>query len=398
MGPWVHHFWGVLMKKVVKAGLGAMAALALSACSAKEAVTPATDSTTPTGGTSAPTSAEGQAVAEAESFEDLKLAGAFEIDLPDALEGGSSGSSLVGSKRSQEACMLGETIKEVTQRVQSVGNFACHIEAESDKIKFGKKYKIVFAGQEFGRVYVDDSKIASGIITFGMCGSGDGGDGDYNRELITITGLTDSGPVGSIHNEGGFTYDGQASTYKSAMTFDMSEEGVMVLSAEQAHNQGENSFVRSVDVTLREAGLNVLSLASRGTWGGGGFSERGVAMLEGEYGSAILENSGTYQGNEYSFTRRAFFSEDGLVATEADVDADALVTAETTLPEFLAATFSPESASGWVGEGCPDFDEVVELDPESPAHAACDGNRDHSQADCWSQDDFESGESIEVAE
>ena len=61
----------------------------------------------------------------------------------------------------------------------------------------------------------------------------------------------------------------------------------------------------------------------------------------------------------------------------------------------------PDTATGWVGGGCADYEETIDLNPESAAHTACDGNRDNNDSGdpCWNQANYESGtENVTVAE
>jgi hypothetical protein len=114
--------------------------------------------------------------------------------------------------------------------------------------------------------------------------------------------------------------------------------------------------------------------------------------------SASFESSGTHEGQTYTFSRLARFDADGYVAAEADsdkfaVDGD-LYIASDSLPAYLAADFTPTDLSGWVADGCPDFDEEVTLNPDSAEHLACDGDRSEDHPDCWNQESFESGSEI----
>ena len=48
-------------------------------------------------------------------------------------------------------------------------------------------------------------------------------------------------------------------------------------------------------------------------------------------------------------------------------------------------------AEGWIATDCAGTDETVELDPESSAHAACEGEQGGEGKNCWDQDSFEYG-------
>ena len=359
------------------------------------------DSSTENGGTVASGGGGGggstTAVSSATSIDELKLSSAFKVSLPAALSGsGGAGLNLTDSKKSQEACMMGQAIKEVTQRINSVGNFMCHIEIEKDRIKFGIKYAIVSNGMEFGRIFVDNSEAASGKLTLGFCGKGGGDDGESNREMIVIDGLTAFGPKGSIINSGEYKQDGISSSYSTDITYDKSIEGALDLIGNQLHTAGDNSFRRAIKLALKDNGLNVASLATRGTWQGNEFLERGTAKMNTATGSALFQSSGEHEGQTFSFARRAFFNVEGQVVPKDDVSADVKVEV-SELPAFLSDDFAPAKASEWVESGCATVDENVELNPESTEHQACDGDHDDSHTECWSQDSFEAGsENVEV--
>jgi hypothetical protein len=374
-----------------------MLAALSTACDQKEEKQE-TESTTPAGtvagGGSTTTSTSGS-LASATDVGDLKLTSAFSFKLPAALEGEAAASlNLLAGKKSQEACQMGSTIREVTSQLEEIGNFFCHLEVEKERMVFGKKYLINTNGVEFARLYVDNSAIAEGKISIGFCSKH--GDEEANKQLITIDSLSASGPKGSVVNLGTGSYEGQANSWASSVTFDMSAAGIVDLIAEQLHSQDTNSFRRKVELVLAEAGMSHAKLAAKGTWGGNSFLERGAAMFDGTYGSAIFQSQGTHEGQTFSFARRAYFNEPGEVVASSAVPA-AVIPPVTDLPAFLAETFEPTAPSGWVGGGCADYDEVIDLNPESEAHAACDSDRNDNHVECWSQDTYESGtENVEV--
>ncbi len=163
---------------------------------------------------------------------------------------------------------------------------------------------------------------------------------------------------------------------------------------------GTNEFLREVSLLLKEAGVSEVALASKGSWNNQQFSQRGAGKFNGSYGNALFENSGSFesQGSSqtFSFANRAYFDDKGIVV-ENSATADytgpngALYISKSDVPSYLTSASSITAPSGWVAEGCPDFDTTVELDPESPAHQACEGDQDHSHADCWSETEFQQG-------
>jgi hypothetical protein len=334
------------------------------------------------------------AVAEAESVADLNLSGSLNITLPSALDSASGTSlRLVAGKKSSEACMIGQTVRDVTENLASAAGFFCHLEVEADKIKFGTKYSIETNGEEFGRVWADNSNAAEGQITLYMCEAVNGV--MKLKEKIDITGVTKNGAKGTMqqmHHEG-------AHTGKSSIVFDanVTEEGTFTLTAEQAYEDSENdgSFKRAVTLNFVEDGVSELVFASNGTWNGNAFEEKAVGKFNGEVGTTLFSNSGTYAEQTFTWTHASFFDTDGYVVdpTMYDVFAEdgELYIAESELPDFLDADFSPDEPEGWDCE----FDEVVELeDVESAEHEAC--NTHHSEfADCWNEAEFEQGEAAE---
>ncbi len=332
-------------------------------------------------------------VGSATNIADLKLAGALAINLPEAFGGTASGTSLrlLAGKKSQEACMMGDTIKQSVSSLSEVAGFFCHMEVEKDRMKFGTKYKIIAGGNEFARIFVDNSQAASGKLTIGFC-QADTGEGSH-RQLITLDTITDTGPKGTIISDGSGTYQGSSMTYARSTTFDMSVAGIVSLISKDKNTQGTSStFVREVSLDLKQSGQSSLKLAHKGnqTFNNSPveFFDRGIAYLSGDKGSALFQHKGDHGGTTYTFTNRAHFSKTGDVLTSADVGAD-LQPATTAIPAYLPSDFSPDAPSGWVGSGCPDFAEEITIDPQAGGHAAC--NQDHSNngMDCWDSNKYE---------
>ncbi len=372
----------------------ALAAALTVSCSKKEEKNE-TEETAASGTVTGSGSTSTESVASASDVSDLKLSTAFSFELPAALRGESAASlNLLSAKKSQEACQMGSTIREVTSQLEDIGNFFCHLEVEKERLLFGKKYLLNTNGVEFARLYVDNSAIAEGKISIGFCSKR--GEEEANKQLITIDGLSATGPKGSVVNLGTGSYEGQAQSWAGSVSFDMSATGIIDLIAEQLHTQDTNSFRRKVELVLKESGISYAKLAAKGTWEGNSFLERGAAMFDGTYGSAIFQNQGSHQGQTFTFARRAYFNEPGEVVAASAVPA-AVIPPVSDLPSFLAEDFEPTSPAGWVGGGCADYDEAVDLNPESTEHAACDGDQNQNHTDCWSQDSYESGaENVEV--
>jgi len=357
-----------------------------SACSAEkkddETSTAAKTTTTTDGG-----------IAAVEDVGSLKLSN-LKIELPAALDGGSATLRLAGGKKSVEACQMGQTIKEVTSRVGSVASFACHIEIEKDKIVFGKKTKITFLGQEFGRLLVlkEDDK-----ISFAMCQNGEG---RTNKQLIEVTKVTDAGPAGSIYEIGSQSEQGETQSWTSKMSFDFSTSGTLSMDSTDRFLSGSNEFLRAVKLSIKDEGVSTVALASKGSWQGQTFAQRGAGRFNGTYGQTLFENSGTssYQGVEqtFSFANRSYFDENGVVVSDTATDAFAAPSGElyitkADVPVYLTDSSAITAPAGWVADGCPDIDVSVELNPGSPAHEACNSDHEHTDTNCWDQGSFEQG-------
>lgn len=350
-----------------------------------------TDPASVSTGSTTSSSTSANKVGSASNVADLKLAGALAITLPEAFGGTTSGSglALLAGRKSQEACMMGMTINQEIRSLGEVGGFFCHLEVEKDRIKFGKKYKIMTSFGEFARLFVDNSQASSGKLTLGFCSTHRENDGSSNRsrQLITIDSLSETGPRGSIVVAGTGTYQGTAFAYGSSQGFDMSVSGVVSLIGKSMHSQTGNTFVREVSLELKKTGTSTLKLANKGASADGDFFDRGVAYVSPELGSAVFQTKGSFQGQAFEFTNRAHFNKAGEVLGVGDVPAE-LQPPVSAVPSYLPADFKPDPLTGWVNDDCPDFDEEVNLDPDSPAHKACDQGQD-PEYDCWSQSKYE---------
>ncbi len=295
---------------------------------------------------------------------------------------------------------MGSTIKEEIRAVGEVAGFFCHLEAEKDRMKFGKKYKIMTPFGEFARIFVDNSKASEGKLTIGFCSNHqEEGSSSRSRQLITIDSLTDVGPKGSIITGGSGTQEGQEFSYGRSTAFDVSVSGVVGLVAKAAFGNGSNSFKRAVDLTLKNTDKSVLKLANKGSDGATEFFDRGVAFMGSEKGSAVFQTKGSFDNQTFQFSRRSFFSKSGDVLTQDAVDSS-LQPALSDIPPYLPADFKPDAFTGWVADDCPTFDEEINLDPQSPAHSACEQDHgDDEGSKCWQSSDYEDSDAtIDVAE
>ena len=368
-------------------GVSTVVSLTL-ACGAQSKSTTEDTSSTDTSTTSTSTTATNK-VGSVSNIADLKLSGALAINLPEAFGGSANGTNLrlLAGLKSQEACMMGSTIKQSVQSLGEVAGFFCHLEVEKDRMKFGKKYKLNTSQGEFAKIFVDNSQAASGKLTISFC-QADMGKGGH-RQLITIDTLTEAGPKGAIISDGSGTENGVAMTYARSTSFDMSVKDIVNLISKDKNTMSGNTFVREVGLDLKKSGQSSLKLANKGSNGTAEFFDRGIAYMGSDRGSAVFQSKGADGSNSWDFSRRAHFSKSGEVLTSTDVGAD-LQPATTAMPAYLAADFAPDAPTGWVGNNCPDFDEEVTIDPTSGGHAACEQDHSNGDMDCWDQTKYQS--------
>ncbi|MCX6116712.1 MAG: hypothetical protein NT027_04165 [Proteobacteria bacterium] len=372
------------LKKNKKLFVASVAIAAMSSCGKKDS-----DDTTAT-------NADGSTKLETLSNPaQLGVSTALKVSLP-AAYAGSSSTSLLAGKRSQEACLMGESIRSVKQSMDSIRSFFCHIEVEKDKLVFGTKTKITSKGQEFGRIWVDNSQAASGLIAVYMCQDG------ALKEAIKLTGVkmgSDGKPTGM---KGTVVHKGSDSSqsWASNVTFDkgFTAANLQVTAQEKYSQTGSNggSFAREVKMTLQDVSTEVstVSVSSKGSWGGSEFSQKGYGKGASDFGQALFTNAGKDGSNQtFSWTKRSYFDKDGIVAaaTASSLfgEAGSLYVKTTDLPEYLATTFAPDAPSGW---DCSGADTTVDLNPESDAHKACEVKQS-SNPQCWGSE-FEGSQAL----
>lgn len=339
---------------------------------------------------SAPAAAAPANLASLTNPAQLGVSSALTIAVPDAYSGKATALNLAGGKKSQEACQMGQPIQEVIGALKSVSSFFCHIEVEKDTIKFGVKTIVSQGGVEFGRIWIDNSKVADGKITLYMCKEGS------LQEKIDITGVilgADGKPSGmkgtvdQMGSEGTHTY-GRSVVFDKDFTGDYLE----VTNKDKFTDSATNgSFARSVALKLQNVDTNIssVSLSSKGTWGGQEFQQRGLGLGASGFGQAMFTNSGTHNNQTFSWTRRSHFDDNGYVVTEDAssllAEGGALRVDAANMPAYLAADFALTAPTGW---DCSGAEVTVDIDVESAAHAACEKDRDDTQTNCWG-DDFE---------
>lgn len=312
------------------------------------------------------------------------------ISIPAAYKGASSKLLLTASKKSSEACMIGDGIKSAESTLKEIGGFFCHIEVEKAKIEFGKKYTITSKGQEFAKIWIDNSNAATNQISLFMC------QGGSLKDAIVITGVKldangkPTGIKGTVRNKGS---EGTQS-WANSSTFNKGYDGAYLeVESKDKYSDTSNSgsFSRYVKLKLFDSNSEVstVAMSSGGTWGGNAFKQKGVGKGTGDYGQALFTNSGTYSSQTFSWTHRSYFNiSTGIVAGKTDsanfAEGGSLYVKGSEVPDYLGDSFSPDAPAGW---DCSGADTVVDLDPDSAAHKACESGGGDG-ANCWG-DDFE---------
>ena len=319
------------------------------------------------------------------------------VKLPSAYSGGKATSlALTSDKKSQDACLMGDGVKSATDGLKNVANFFCHIEVEKAQIKFGTKYSLTSSGKDFAKVWIDNADAANGNINVYMCQNGS------LQQAIKVSGVKmgsdgkPSGVKGTVANSGGDS----TSTWKSSTTFDKGYTGAYLEAASKdkfTQTESNGSFTRAVVLKLFDDATEVshISMSSSGSWGGNAFKQRGYAKGANDLGEALFADHGIdNSNNSFDWTHRSYFTQStGIVAAVGDsanfASGGSLYVATTDLPDFLAADFSPDAPSGW---DCSGADTVVDLNPDSAAHKACES--DHADNSCWGTD-YEQGDVVQ---
>jgi hypothetical protein len=381
--------------------LGLAVAVVASACGKKEEAAKADEAASDTG------KPEVSGLEGVKSLADLKLSSALKVELPEGLEAagtGEEGAALnllaTPGAKSREACMVSQSVKEAARRIQNVAGTMCHLEVEKETILIGKKTLLKLAsGQEFGRLWAE--KRDDGKLIVSMCMKNmEDPSLPANREIIEVAERTDAGVKGSLFNGGAYLDpEGNKGVFKGKVLFDSSEKGIVKIDSRDLNIQGQNKFVRMVDLVLVESGLSKVRLASRGKFGSNEFSERAVALFKDDYGAVLLSSKGTTpEGDSFTFTRRGLFDKEGnIVAPSAYAGfAGELKAQAKEVPAFLDADFAPdEGASAWVKSGCKETEASAVIDPESAAHNACESDQGGSPSQCWGED-FQEGDAASL--
>ncbi len=336
--------------------------------------------------------------AKPESLEDLQLSGSLDVEVPASMSkaGGTTSTalSLLAGKRSSEACRVMTETDRVFQNLLEMKSMFCHLEVESEKMKFGTKYNVEIIGggdltEQAMALWVDNSDESN--LKVYMCKNGS------LKQSFNISGFAGEkglvkGALTSSFNDSheGTTFDGGIN-----MEFDFTTKGVKLVAAQMSNTmsggQFSGSFKNSLDVAIRESGLSKVLMSNVGSQGNSTFGDQGAMLFDGTTGQALFTGSGSFEGQSYSFTSRSTFDSDGNVVAKSQASAEVTVD-PTILPTKLESSFAAKSPSGW---DCSGADETIVVDmteaTKGAAHAACDISHDNESPECWG-DDFAFGD------
>jgi hypothetical protein len=338
--------------------------------------TAGTDTNDPTSTPTGTTNTAAGRLAAVSDIGSFKLKNALKLKVPKALQKNKgSALNLMAAARSEEACVLGENLKEVVSNVSGMGSFFCHLEVEKDKIKFGKKYKVVDKdGVDAGKIFVDNSAAGTGKVAVNLCFSDPT---MFSGQTITVTDVNENGAQGNV----ALTYSMPASAEQSAstggqsVTFDSLTAKKNLIIAKDLFNAGTTSYRRLAVLDLREGDVSTLGLSSVIRTDSVEIAKRGVSALDDTHGSALLKDKGSYENLPFDYTRRAFFNAAGEVVAVGDspkfAEGGSLFLKADKVPAALDGAFKPDAPSTWIASQCDGVDEELKIDFESEAHKAC---------------------------
>jgi hypothetical protein len=325
----------------------------------------------------------------ASSVADLKLSSSLKLEIPDSLARAGGRSSALAMtkmerKRSREACNAVNDMNMMLSNLSAAASMACHLEAESAQIQFGKKYKIALTegGEETDlRVWVDNSEADK--LTMYACM------GDQLQQKIVIDGSNSTGSSGSI----GFGGSDEGGSFAMALKFDFKDQAVKSLSGQFTYDMPSvMTFAQDNELVLRNSGVSVMKVARKGSGSGLEFSQSSAVKHNGTQGQALMSIDVSGQ----TFAYRESFDSDGYALEEPSSVAEEVKLLKADLPSTLAAGFSIPALSGW---DCA-TEETITVNTDTgatgAAHAQCDAEDDSSSADpSCDGDDFAYGEPLE---
>jgi hypothetical protein len=339
---------------------------------------------------------------QASSLADLKLSSALSIAIPDSMKkaGGATSarlklrSSKLAGKKSSEACRAMAAANEIFTNLAQASASLCHMEVESDRMKFGTKYQVnvtglpSLAGQSL-QLWVDNSDAAN--LKVYTCQNG------TLTEKFEVTGFNGTGKSkGTVSqkfegSESGMNFSGGVN-----LDFDLTVAGTTRVTASMKSDVSGSqtgSYRRYADMSILDAGVSTLLISAEGTSGPMSFSDQAAMSFDGTIGQSLY--SGSYNDGSQSvpaFTSRSTFDAEGMVI-DTSLATPAIIIDKAKLPAKLAANFAPVAPSGW---DCSGTTETIDVDlsgaDKAEAHAACDVEWDEP-ADCYGSDfDFGTAE------
>ena len=181
------------------------------------------------------------------------------------------------------------------------------------------------------------------------------------------------------------------------ITFDALTAKKLLLTTKELITVGTTTYRRLASFDSREGDVSTFGLSNIMKTDDGEFGERGVAMIDGTHGAALLKNKGTYQSIPFEYTRRAYFSAAGDVVAVGDspkfAEGGSLLLKADKIPAALDASFKPEAPSAYVAGKCDGTEEDLKIDFESTAHKVCEEPEENfDTASCYDNTVYADGE------
>ncbi|MDD1418884.1 hypothetical protein MEO40_06985 [Dolichospermum sp. ST_sed1] len=388
--------------KLLTLSWGIVAATSIISCGKdkkedEEAATEEEAGGSPTGGTGS-----NKTLTEVTSIGQLNLSSVLKIKVPDSISKASASSAglVATGKKSREACEVSRNVKEGLQQLNSIGGMFCHLEIESAKMTFGKKYKIKITGQEKQdmAIWVDNSKAADGSIKVSMCNDG------KLKEVFEVSGVKGDAAKGSLITRGSETYQGKAQSWENEVKFDMgyTVAGKSFMSNSGIFTNGTDKYMRHLVLDLSDSGVSKVFVSNSGTHEGQQFYSAGAARSNKDFGQVLYKNKGTNGQDVFDWTHRAFYSAEGYVVAEnanaSFASGKDLFVLDAEVPQFLPSTFKVAAfaASEW---DCKTEAEVaIDMSGATKAkHDACNTEWDKG-VECWSEEFQESEKDHDIDE
>jgi hypothetical protein len=334
------------------------------------------------------------------NFESIKLSKTLNFRFPSGVENlGRTATALAlapesAGKKSLEACRTAQQVDEVFSLFSVISKTFCHLEAESARIQFGKKYNVILSegpsGDEKFSVWVDNS--GEGKLIVYQC---------FNNKLqqkITIHAATEAGAKGNMTLKFTDANDADSSDIGVNLDFDMSLAGEYSMKAQVAVDSGPTSTYReAIEISLG-GGLSRFSSAAKGVNGGKDFAIRGLMKHTGDHGQAILRaRMFDDEWGDINYSSRSSFDADGVLI-DNQLAPSAVRVDPAELPSYLSSAMTVEAPSGWDCQGEETLTVNLLSSGTSAAHQACFvDSQDVQFEDCFGSE-FASGDDEEIEE